>query len=281
MEEMIERTLPPHHAQPRRDDEDDENDDGALATSAAPPVATLEDRHDGPTAAHAAERNQILRGLPPEDYAWLLPRLRPERLRLKEVLIEPDTPIAAVHFVRTGVGSMIATEQEGGEIEVGTIGNEGLVGLPVVFGAESSTYRVLVQIEGDAWRLPADEFRQAMDERPGVRHRVLRYANAFTDQIAQSAACNRLHTVEERCARWVLMTHDRVEGDAFELTHEFLAVMLGVRRAGVTVALGALQHAGLIRNVRGRIEVLDRARLMAAACGCYAVTRASYRRLLD
>ncbi len=269
--EEIERTLPPHHAQPRRPD-------------AAPPVpahaAAHDDRRDD-GGAHAAERNLLLRGLPPDDYAWLLPRLRPERLRLKQVLIEPDTPIEAVHFVRAGVGSMIATEQEGGEIEVGTIGNEGLVGLPVVFGAASSTYRVLVQIEGDAWRLSADDFRQAMDERPGVRRRVLRYANAFTDQIAQSAACNRLHSVEERCARWVLMTHDRVEDDAFELTHEFLAVMLGVRRAGVTVALGALQQAGLIRNVRGRIEVLDRARLMAAACGCYAVTRATYRRLLD
>ncbi|GLC23760.1 Crp/Fnr family transcriptional regulator [Roseisolibacter agri] len=279
--EEIERTLPPHHAQPHRSDEDVGKDDGADATGSAPPAASLEDRHDGVTAAHAAERNHLLHGLPPEDYAWLLPKLRPERLRLKDVLIEPDTPIAAVHFMRTGVGSMIATEQEGGEIEVGTIGNEGLIGLPVVFGAESSTYRVLIQIEGEAWRLSADDFRQAMEERPAVRRRALRYAHAFTDQIAQSVACNRLHTVEERCARWVLMTHDRVDGDAFELTHEFLAVMLGVRRAGVTVALGALQHAGLIRNVRGRIEVLDRTRLMAAACGCYAVTRASYRRLLD
>ena len=275
--EETERTLPPHFAQPHR-----EHGDGADATTDdAASVATLEIRQDGVAAAHGAERNHLLRGLPLDDYAWLLPRLRPERLRLKQVLIEPDTPIAAVHFIRAGVGSMIATEQEGGEIEVGTIGNEGLVGLPVVFGAESSTYRVLVQIEGDAWRLSADDFRRAMDERPGVRHRMLRYANAFTDQIAQSAACNRLHTVEERCARWVLMTHDRVDGDLFELTHEFLAVMLGVRRAGVTVALGALQHAGLLRNVRGRIEVLDRARLMAASCGCYAVTRASYRRLLD
>ena len=265
--DQTERTLPPHFSQPPRDD-----GDGTYETADAARAATA----DAP-----AERNHLLRGLPPEDYQWLLPRLRPERLRLKQVLIEPDTPIEAVHFVRTGVGSMLATEQEGGEIEVGTIGNEGLVGLPVVFGAESSAYRVLVQIAGDAWRLPADDFRQAMDERPAVRRRVLRYAHAFSDQMAQSVACNRLHTIEERCARWLLMTHDRVDGDTFELTHEFLAVMLGVRRAGVTVALGALQQAGLIRNVRGRIEVLDRAGLMAAACGCYAVTRASYRRLLD
>jgi len=139
---------------------------------------------------------------------------------------------------------------------------------------------VIVQIEGDAWRLSADEFRRVVDDRPAVRHLLLRYAQYFADQTAQSVACNRLHTLEERCARWLLMTHDRVHDEAFELTHEFLAVMLGVRRAGVTVAMGVLQSAGIVRYSRGRVTVLDRPRLEEVSCRCYHVTRTAQDRLL-
>lgn len=230
--------------------------------------------------ARADEPNRLLCTLARDDYEWLLPQLTPTRLRLRDVLIEPEQPIAHVYFVREGVGSMLAVEQEGGEVEVGTIGREGLVGLPVLLGAEASSYRVIVQVEGDAWRMGADAFRRALDERPEVRRRCLRYAQYFADQMAQSVACNRLHALEERCARWLLMTHDRVHGEVFELTHEFLATMLGVRRAGVTVAMGTLQHTGLVTYSRGRVTILDRAALEAAACGCYAITRASYARLL-
>lgn len=175
---------------------------------------------------------------------------------------------------------MIATEQEGGDVEVGTIGNEALVGVPVLLGTDRSPYPVIVQIEGDAWRLSADAFRQLVDERPAVRHLCLRYAQYFADQISQSVACNRLHTLEERCARWLLMTHDRVHTDAFELTQEFLAIMLGVRRAGVSVAMGTLQSAGVVRYTRGRVQVLDRPRLEEASCGCYHITRGAFERLL-
>jgi len=201
-------------------------------------------------------------------------------LGLKQVLIEPDTPIRDVYFPRSGVGSMIADEQEGGAVEVGTIGPEGFIGLPVLMGADRMPYRVFVQVAGDGWRLSADAFRRLVDERAPVRRLLLRFAQAFSDQVSQSVACNRLHTVDERCARWLLMTLDRVHGESFELTHEFLSYMLGVRRAGVTVAMGTLQGAQIIRYVRGRVTVLDRPRLEEASCGCYHITRTASDRLL-
>ena len=254
---------------------------GAAGTAPTQPTAsTASVRREGAAAARADEANRLLAALALDDYDWLLLQLTPVRLRLRDVLVEPEQPIAHVYFVREGVGSMLAVEQEGGEVEVGTIGREGFVGLPVLLGAETSSYRGIVQVEGEAWRLSADAFRRALDERPEVRRRCLRYAQYFADQMAQSVACNRLHTLEERCARWLLMTHDRVHGDVFELTHEFLATMLGVRRAGVTVAMGTLQNAGLVTYSRGRVSILDRAALEASACGCYAITRTSYDRLL-
>ena len=241
---------------------------------------TESDRADGAAAAHAAEPNRLLRALPLEEYALLLPRLTPVRLHLKDVLVEPDVPIRDVWFVREGVGSVIATEQEGGDVEVGTVGPEGFVGLPVLNGVDTTPYRVMVQVAGSGARLPADAFRRLLDERPAVRKLLLRYAQYFIEQVSQSAACNPLHTIEERCARWLLMTHDRVEGDSFELTHEFLALMLGVRRSGVTVAMGALQAEGVVHYMRGRMRILDRARLEEASCGCYHITRAALDRLL-
>jgi CRP-like cAMP-binding protein len=235
---------------------------------------------EGYATAHAAEQNRLLRALPLAEYAHLLPQLTPVVLGLKQVLIEPDAPIRDVYFPRAGVGSMIADEQEGGAVEVGTIGPEGFIGLPVLMGADRMPYRVFVQVAGDGWRLSADTFRRVVDERPAVRQLLLRFAQTFTDQVSQSVACNRLHTVDERCARWLLMTLDRVHGESFELTHEFLSLMLGVRRAGVTVAMGTLQGAGIIRYMRGRVTVLDRPRLEEASCGCYHITRTASDRLL-
>jgi CRP-like cAMP-binding protein len=243
-------------------------------------VQEAADRRVGAADAHGAEPNRLLRALPLEEYERLLLQLTPTRLRLRQVLIEPDEPITHVYFPREGVASMIATEQEGGAIEVGTIGNDGLVGLPVLHGADRMPYRVFIQVEGDGWRLSADAFRRVVEERPVVRRLFLRFAQYFSDSLAQSVACNRLHTLEERCARWLLMTHDRVHEQDFELTHEFLALMLGVRRAGVTVAMGALQSAGVLRYTRGRVQVLDRPLLEESSCGCYHVTRTAFERLL-
>jgi CRP-like cAMP-binding protein len=251
---------------------------GAGDGSAARPAWSAE--HEGLAAAHGAEQNRLLRALPREEYARLLPQLVPVRLGLKQVLVEPDVPIRDVYFPREGVSSVVADEQEGGAVEVGTIGPDGFIGLPVLHGAESMPYRVFIQIEGHGWRLSADAFRQLIDERAAVRHLFLRYAQYFTDQVSQSVACNRLHTLDERCARWLLMTHDRVEGDRFELTHEFLSLMLGVRRAGVTVAMGVLQAANIVQYTRGRVTVVDRGRLEEASCGCYHITRIQLARLL-
>jgi CRP-like cAMP-binding protein len=237
-------------------------------------------QHEGLAAAHGAEPNRLLRALPLEEYARILPQLTPVRLGLKQVLVEPNVPIRDVYFPREGVSSVVADEQEGGAVEVGTIGPDGFIGLPVLHGAESMPYRVFIQIEGHGWRLSADAFRQLIDERAAVRHLFLRYAQYFTDQVSQSVACNRLHTLDERCARWLLMTHDRVEGDRFELTHEFLSLMLGVRRAGVTVAMGVLQAANIIQYTRGRVVVIDRQRLEEASCGCYHITRTQLDRLV-
>jgi CRP-like cAMP-binding protein len=236
-------------------------------------------RREGLIAAHASESNRLLRALPLDEFEALLPQLTSVRLGLKQVLAEPREPIGDVYFIRSGVASMIAEEQEGGSIEVATIGPEGFVGVPVLLGSDTTPYRMFIQIEGDGWRMSADAFRQQVDERPLFRKLLLRYTSYFTEQLAQGVACNRLHTVEERCARWLLMTHDRVHGDTFELTHEFLALMLGVRRAGVTVAMGVLQSAGIVRYARGRVIVLDRARLEEASCGCYHITGDALGRL--
>lgn len=243
-------------------------------------AARDEAREAGFAESHGAEANRLLRQLPREDYAHLLPRLVPVRLRLKDVLVDVDAPIADVYFVRDGVCSVLSSERVDGPIEVGTVGREGFVGLPVLNGVETTPYRVIVQVAGHGWRLRGDLFREAVDERPALRRLLLRYSQYYTDQIVLSASCNRLHTLEERCARWLLMTHDRVEGDQFEITHEFLAQMLGVRRAGVTVAMGTLQAQGVVRYMRGRVVVLDRGRLEAGSCGCYRITRASLERLL-
>lgn len=235
---------------------------------------------EGAAAAHAAEQNRLLRGLPLADYARLLPQLTPVRLRARRVLIEPGTPLSHVWFVRAGGVSLLATDQEGGDIEVGTAGPEGLVGLPLVFADDTMPHRVVVQPAAEAWRLDADAFRRALDDRPALRTLCLRYAAYYTNQVSQLVACNRLHTLDERAARWLLTTHDRVAEARFELTHAFLARMLGVRRAGVSVAMGTLQDTGIVRYTRGRVTVIDRARLEEASCGCYRVTRAALDRLL-
>lgn len=242
-------------------------------------AAENESVREGLTSAHADEPNRLLKALPVAEYDRLLADFRPVRLALKDVLIEPNAEITHVWFVREGVASMIATDHEGGSVEVGTIGREGFVGLPLLNGVDRMPYEVLIQIEGDAWRMRADVFRRIVDERAVVRHHCLRFAQYFSDQMAQSVACNRLHTLEERCARWILMTHDRVDGDQFELTQEFLAMMLGVRRAGVSVAMGVFQRASIVTYARGRVSVLNREGLEAGACDCYRITREAQARL--
>jgi CRP-like cAMP-binding protein len=226
------------------------------------------------------ERNQLLRGLPAAAFEQLAPHLEPVELEARQVLWEPDTLIRAVYFPRTAVASLLTPLSDEAAVESATVGYEGMVGAPVVLGAPATHTKAIAQIAGAAARVDAARFRDWLWEAEGALPYFLRYAQAQLEQTAQSVACNRKHELEERCARWLLASRDRVGGDRFALTHEFLAAMLGVRRAGVTVALGLLQRAGLIGYTRGRVTILDAERPGQASCECYRVVRAQHERLL-
>ncbi len=217
------------------------------------------------------ERNRLLRALDPEDYRWISPQLEAVEMKSGEVLAEENQVFTHVYFMGTGVAS-VTNQVSGGMVEVGTIGNEGMVGISVYLDGGGIPSRTFVQVPGDAKRLPAAAFAAGVEKRPELQRILKRYVQAYLIQVAQTAACNRAHSVEERCARWLLMTHDRVGGGhTFPLTHQFLAYMLGVRRAGVTVAAGILQKAGLIHYTRGSITISDRNGLEAASCECYGI----------
>ncbi|PHK93239.1 Crp/Fnr family transcriptional regulator [Pseudoroseomonas rhizosphaerae] len=199
---------------------------------------------------------------------------------IRRTLHAPDIPIETVYFHETGWASMLAVLEDGSGAEVGLVGFEGMVGLPVILGGETDELEALVQAPGTAYSMGAEALSQAMEEDAVLRRLLLRFALAFHSQAARTGACNGRHNTEQRLARWLLMAHDRVEGDEFPMTHEFLAMMLGVRRAGVTVAAGALQKAQLVGYERGRVRILNRRGLEATACECYGVTRRAYERLL-
>ena len=227
-----------------------------------------------------AAGNRLLAALPAADAEWLAPHLERVMLVIGQVLAEPGEPFEHVYFPETAVVSVVNRMADGAAVEVGTIGNEGMAGLAAYLDAEASESQTFCQLPGAALRVPAAVVTEAAARR-GVRRLLNRYAQAYLTLVAQGAACNRLHHIEARCARWLLTTHDRVGGaDAFPLKQEFLAVMLGVRRPGVTVAAGALQDAGLIRYRRGGVRVLDRAGLEAASCECYGIVRRHFDRLL-
>lgn len=206
--------------------------------------------------------------------------LEPVQLRLKKVLQEPDHPISHVYFVTNGVVSLVNEPDHGEIVEVATIGREGMVGFHIVLGADTMPNRALVQVPGEGFRLEAARFRRFVDTHPDFRILLTRYTMALLNQIAQNASCNRLHEVQERCARWLLQTHDRVDGDSFPLTHEFLGQMLGVHRPTVSIAAGMLQKAGLITYARGIITIIDRPGLEGASCSCYRFIEREYKRLL-
>jgi CRP-like cAMP-binding protein len=228
----------------------------------------------------SAVRNRLLAALPPADFAALADHLQPAELELKQVLHEPGQKIQTIHFPEGGMVSHVIPLENGHGVEVGLAGREGLVGLPGVLGAERATTEAMVQMEGPAWRIRADELRAAFERSAPLRVLLLRYVQAFHAQVAQTAACNAQHTVDLRLARWLLMQHDRAEQDEFPMTHEFLALMLGARRPSISVAAGVLQKSGAVRYVHGRMTVLDRAGLEAAACECYGVVREQSDELL-
>jgi CRP-like cAMP-binding protein len=224
--------------------------------------------------------NRLLSLLSDDDYARLRPHLSHVVLDYKKSLYEPSSPIEHVYFPINGVASLVITSADGSSAEVGTIGNEGIVGLPVCLGAREAPSAVYVQVPGTALKLDARGFRSEIERSPTLNFIMLRYAHAFFNQVAQSAACIHLHRVEQRCCRWLLMTHDRMPGDEFLLTHECLGMMLGVRRTTVTDVMGALQRAGLVRYRRGHVAILDCEALRARACECYAIWKLEFDRLL-
>jgi CRP-like cAMP-binding protein len=224
-------------------------------------------------------KNRLLSSLPQDDFEHLRQHLLPTEFKYKLSLYQAHEPIEFVYFIETGVASLVNTMKNGDAAEVGTIGNEGMVGLPVIFGDSQAPTSVYMQVAGHGLRMKAKPFWDAMQRSASVRRAMLHYSHAFFNQVAQSAACNTIHVLEQRCCRWLLMTHDRMQSNEFPLTQEFLAMMLGVQRSGVTLAAGALQRAGLIHYTRGSVVILDLAGLRKRSCECYQVSKHEFNRL--
>jgi CRP-like cAMP-binding protein len=230
---------------------------------------------------HESKRsNRLLSALPEEDYERLKGQLQRHPVQQKQALAEAGQRIDEVHFPVDAVVSILTRMNEGPSVEIATIGNEGVVGLTVAWGGAVMNPREVttVQVPGEVVSMESAAFRAELERQGALASLVERYTRAFFSQVSQQVACNGLHSVEQRCARWLLLTHDRVGTDEFPMTHEFLSQMLGVRR--VTVTAGILQKAGFVEFSRGRVAVVDRAGLESAACECYGVTREVYDRLL-
>lgn len=224
--------------------------------------------------------NRLLGLLPRRDYQRLRPHLERIPLEYRKSLYRAREPIGFVYFIETGVGSLVNTMANGQAAEVGTIGNEGVVGLPLVFGDDRAPTSVYVQVPGIGLRMKAALFEKELARSASMRAVMLRYAHAFFNQVAQSAACNHFHSIGQRSCRWLMMTYDRMQSDEFLLTQEFLAMMLGVQRTGVTGAAAVLQRAGLIRYKRGHVTILDRRALIKRSCECYGISKREFDRLL-
>lgn len=226
-------------------------------------------------------RNQLLAALPAAEYSRLQPLLKPAPFTFKKILHRRGDRIETVIFPSSGVGSMVNVMADGRIVEVATIGNEGFIGDTVALGGDIALSEVIVQVPGaDALSMSAAAFRAEFDRRGPLHTVISGYLQALQSQIMQSAACNILHSVEERCARWLLMTHDRVHGDELHLTHEFLGTMLGARRPTVSLVLGTLAKAGLVQIGTKRITVVNRKGLEDASCECYEAVRTTFARLV-
>jgi CRP-like cAMP-binding protein len=232
------------------------------------------------TEGRAAVGNHLLAALPHDSYERLRPHLEPISFSLGEVVYESGGHMPYVYFPTTSHISLLYTMIDGSTAEMGLVGQEGIVGIALFMGGETTPNRAMVQGGGAAYRMKSaamlDEFKRGGE----FQHLLLRYTQALITQISQTAVCNRLHSVEQRLCRWLLMTRDLAQSDELEMTHEFISNMLGVRREGVTVAAQKLQEKGMISYVRGHIQILDRPQLLSHVCECYQVVKSEHARLL-
>jgi CRP-like cAMP-binding protein len=226
------------------------------------------------------QQNQLLAVLPVSELERILPELEYVSLEFKQVLHEVNEPIQYVYFPLCGICSMLKVMEDGSSIEVGTVGNEGFVGLPILLGTSHLPTESIIQIPGDAARMSASAFTRVITPGSPLYMILLRYTQALFNQVAQSVACNRVHSVEERFCRWILITHDRVGKDEFPLTQEFMGQMLGVRRASVSLAASTFQKAGFIQYSRGRMTIVDRQGIESTCCECYGIIKAEFDRLI-
>jgi CRP-like cAMP-binding protein len=229
--------------------------------------------------SHDPSENRILAVLCPEEFERLAPHLEEVTLPLGDIISRPDEKIEYVYFPHRAIISVVALMKDGDEVEIGVVGNEGMFGLPLVLGTNSAPLQAVVQIAGDATRIKASVFNEEMNHCGQFHKLLLEYAQAFFIQTAQTAACNRLHRLDGRLARWLLRCQDQTRSNELRLTHEFIAVMLGVRRAGVSEAAHRLQADKLINYARGSIRILDRQGLEATSCECYGIIKREFDRL--
>jgi CRP-like cAMP-binding protein len=232
-----------------------------------------------PAVGRMSTRNRLLSALPDGELDRLLPDLHPVSWAMQHMVYEVGDPIEQVYFIEQGLVCLVVIMADGATSEVGMIGSEGMVGAPALLGADAASRHVVVQTPGLALRMSAAQCKAAFAQYPAFHAGVLRFVGTLLNLGGQTAACNRLHTARQRCARWLLMASDRIGADTMPMTQEFLASMLGVRRTGVTAIARELQRSGLIRYRHGQIAITDREGLEAAACECYRIDREQLRRL--
>ena len=223
-------------------------------------------------------RNRILAGLPRKEYSQILPHLASVTLKSGQVLYEPGDVMQSAYFLDTAIASILSVAEDGTSIEVSVVGDEGLVGVPIILRTQALPYKVIVQAPGVAWRMKADVLRREFDRCGRLHKLVLHYVHTLIVVLSQSGACNRFHSIQQRLCRWLLTSQDRARSSEIESTQELLSQTLGVNRASASQAASALRRTGLISYRRGRITILDRPGLEAAACECYRIVRGEFDR---
>ena len=224
-------------------------------------------------------KNRLLAALPAEDYERLLPELMPVRFALGDIIYESQKVMEHVYFPTSSHVSLLYTMKDGSTAEVGLVGNEGLVGIALFMGGDTTPNRAIVQGAGRAFKMKASALQEEFSRGGALQHLLLRYTQALITQISQTAVCNRLHTTEQRLCRWILMTHDRTQSDELEMTHEFISNMLGIQREAVSLVAQRLRETGAINYKRGRIRIIDRGILEEFSCECYQVVKVEHQRL--